>query len=298
MTVSVAYYRQCMSDVTVRRANLVDLPSVRAVAIGSGLFDSDGWTGVELAVRACLSGEAVGLVWVGERSGRVLGVGYVAPEPFADSMWNLYLLAVDAGARGSGIGSALVRQVEGEARQHGVRTLVIETSGVETFAASRSFYESLGYAREARIRDFYGDGDDKVVYWKSVASAPCAPVTAGGPVAFVGADRDGRVSIWNHAAETLVGYARSEILGRAVAVLVPESFRSDHERGFAAAMATGPRNRDAVPFHLPVRCADGTERLFAARFVLLDDPGGRPCGAVVLLSPAVPDAVAWSPVAS
>ena len=34
------------------------------------------------------------------------------------------------------------------------------------FAGQRAFYVRLGYHEEARIREFYGPDDDKVIYWK------------------------------------------------------------------------------------------------------------------------------------
>lgn len=59
-----------------------------------------------------------------------------------------------------------MRHVEHELRLAGARVLLIETSGVPEFAAQRSFYAGLGYHEEARIRDFYAAGDDKIVFWK------------------------------------------------------------------------------------------------------------------------------------
>ena len=48
---------------------------------------------------------------------------------------------------------------------------LIETSGVPDFAAQRAFYAGLGYHEEARIRDFYAAGDDKIVFWKRLVPA-------------------------------------------------------------------------------------------------------------------------------
>ena len=47
-----------------------------------------------------------------------------------------------------------------------------QTSGVPGFAGQRAFYSRLGFIREARIRDFYEPGDDKIVYWKNILAAP------------------------------------------------------------------------------------------------------------------------------
>jgi ribosomal protein S18 acetylase RimI-like enzyme len=52
------------------------------------------------------------------------------------------------------------------------RVLIVETSSTDQYARTRTFYRKLGYDEEARIRQFYGPSDDKVVFWKSLAAAP------------------------------------------------------------------------------------------------------------------------------
>jgi len=48
----------------------------------------------------------------------------------------------------------------------GGRVLLVETSGLASFERVRAFYRKCGYDEEARIRDFYVAGDDKLVYRK------------------------------------------------------------------------------------------------------------------------------------
>jgi len=72
----------------------------------------------------------------------------------------------------------MVEFVEAALRHAGARILIIETSGVGSFAATRAFYGKLGYHEEARIRGFYGPGDDKVIFWKEIGSS--VPPTANG----------------------------------------------------------------------------------------------------------------------
>lgn len=59
--------------------------------------------------------------------------------------------------------------VERDLTARGARILLVKTSGVPEFARTRRFYGGLGYDEEARIRDFYEDGDDKVVFRKALA---------------------------------------------------------------------------------------------------------------------------------
>lgn len=48
----------------------------------------------------------------------------------------------------------------------GARMLLVETSGLTSFKQTRTLYTKCGYEEEARIRDFYVAGDDKVVFCK------------------------------------------------------------------------------------------------------------------------------------
>jgi len=46
----------------------------------------------------------------------------------------------------------------------GGRMLLVET--LASFHLAQAFYRKYGYEEEARIRDFYAAGDDKVVFRK------------------------------------------------------------------------------------------------------------------------------------
>ena len=46
--------------------------------------------------------------------------------------------------------------------------MIVETSGADEFRLTRKFYENLNYHKEATIRDFWSEGDDKVIYWKKL----------------------------------------------------------------------------------------------------------------------------------
>ena len=104
-------------------------------------------------------------------SGMIVGAAYFGPESHSDRVWNLYFLAVTKQYQGGGTGSALVAWVEANLRTRGTdiaKLLLIETSSVDSFEPTRTFYRKQGYVEEARIREYYGAGDDKVVFWKSL----------------------------------------------------------------------------------------------------------------------------------
>jgi ribosomal protein S18 acetylase RimI-like enzyme len=107
-------------------------------------------------------------VWLTDDDGGPVGVAYYAPERMAEGTWNLYMLAVHPDRQRQGRGAAMVRHVERELSGRGARLLLIETSGLGRFERTRAFYRALRYDEEARIRDFYNAGDDKVVFRKAL----------------------------------------------------------------------------------------------------------------------------------
>ena len=42
--------------------------------------------------------------------------------------------------------------------------LLVETSSTDDYEAARRFYDRAGFDREARVREFYGPRDDKIVF--------------------------------------------------------------------------------------------------------------------------------------
>lgn len=96
-------------------------------------------------------------------SGTLVGYAAFGPTPDTDRSWDLYWIAVHPDAQGAGAGAALVRAVEREIEARGGRLVAIETSSREDYTNTRTFYERLGYAEQARLADFYAPGDDRVV---------------------------------------------------------------------------------------------------------------------------------------
>lgn len=95
---------------------------------------------------------------------KVLGYACWGPTPMTDRTFDLYWIAVDPRRQGGGVGRALMAAVEQRLRSEGARLLLVETASKESYAATRAFYERIGYEEVARTPDFYRDGDDRVVY--------------------------------------------------------------------------------------------------------------------------------------
>lgn len=141
------------------------MPAVRAIIDATGLFPSemlDAMVG-ELP-RATDSTE----FWLTFDDGGPVAVAYYAPEQMTEGTWNLYLIAVHPEQQGKGIGAALMAHVEKTLAAAGERVLLVETSGLDEFERTRNFYRNIGYDEEARIREFYSAGEDKVIFRKSL----------------------------------------------------------------------------------------------------------------------------------
>lgn len=78
----------------------------------------------------------------------------------------LYSLAVDAQARGAGLGGALLAAAEAEARGRGCNAMQLEVRVGNPSAIA--LYERRGYMRTTRLRGFYEDGADAWRYAKDL----------------------------------------------------------------------------------------------------------------------------------
>jgi len=90
------------------------------------------------------------------------------PEEMTEGTWNMLAIAVMPARHRSGHGAALVARVEAALRERGARLVIVDTSGTDGFADTRAFYAALSYGEEARIRDFWDAGDDKVTFRKAL----------------------------------------------------------------------------------------------------------------------------------
>ena len=107
-------------------------------------------------------------IWFTYEQDKPIAIGYCAPEKMTEGTWNLYLIAVHPKYQGKGYGTSMMNYIEQLLADQGERILLVETSGLDGFEKTRSFYRRCGYEEEAKIRDFYQAGEDKIVFRKSL----------------------------------------------------------------------------------------------------------------------------------
>ena len=104
-----------------------------------------------------------------EQQGSPVGFSYCVHEKLTEGTWNVLAIAVLPEMQNQGLGGLLMEHIEQTLRRRDSTTLLVETSSLSEYEGARKFYESIGYQKEAVIRDFYAKDDHKVVFWKSLS---------------------------------------------------------------------------------------------------------------------------------
>lgn len=146
-----------------------DTDALLVLAEATGLFEADQIEDLfQMLDQHFNSGIASPGIWLTDYDSKPVGIAYVAPERMTHGTWNLYLIAIHPDHQKQGRGAALLQNIEQMLTERGGRVLLVETAGTDDFEYVRKFYRNSGYEEEARIRDFYIDGVDKVVFRKSL----------------------------------------------------------------------------------------------------------------------------------
>jgi GNAT superfamily N-acetyltransferase len=155
------------SDVQWRFAPSENDPAkVRELVTATGYFYPDEVAvAQELVAERLAKGESSGYYFVfAERDGELLGYACYGPIACTRDSYDLYWIAVHPRIQKAGLGRRILRQAEECIRQRGGGRVYIETSNRAQYASTRAFYLRCGYHLAATLAEFYGPGDDKVIY--------------------------------------------------------------------------------------------------------------------------------------
>lgn len=97
-------------------------------------------------------------------------------------------------------------------------------------------------------------------------------------------DPDGSIVFWNRAATRIFGWAKSEVLGKSLNLIIPERLRKRHGDGYAKVMATGHTNYGDRLLEVPALHHDGHTISIAFTVSLLTRDGdSRPTGIAAVI---------------
>ncbi len=159
----------------IRPLTSSDHDAVRVILQNAGNFTAEEIeTATELVDDWLAEGEASGyLTYVLESMSDPFPIiGYICfgEAPLTTGTYDLYWIAVDQKHHRGGHGKKLIQFAEREIERRGGRMLLIETSSLETYGGTISFYERTGYEIAGRIKDFYRPGDDKLIFRKGIGT--------------------------------------------------------------------------------------------------------------------------------
>ena len=149
----------------IRPITSEDIPDLKTVIEANDLFPSDMLDGM---IADYFNNESNNEFWFTYEDEKPMAITYCAPEKMTEGTWNLYLIAVHPDWQGQGIGTSMMDYIEQTLSQQGERILLVETSGLASFQNTQKFYFKCGYEQEARIREFYQAGEDKIIFRKSL----------------------------------------------------------------------------------------------------------------------------------
>ncbi len=149
----------------IRPTQANDFDALIDIATASGLFEPDQ---TEMLAGMLRSPSENDVWFTDEDANGPVGVAYLAPEKMTNGTWNLLFIAVHPNHQRQGRGKTILKHVQDWLRLKGERILLVETAGLDDFDYVRTFYASDGFETEARVRDFYDSGVDKVIFRKSL----------------------------------------------------------------------------------------------------------------------------------
>ena len=93
--------------------------------------------------------------------------------------------------------------------------------------------------------------------------------------AIIAVDNDGKIVLWNPAAERIFGFTGADAVGQSLDLIIPERFRERHWEGFRKVMRTGETRYGADVLRVPALHKDGRPLSIAFTVALLKSPGSE-----------------------
>ncbi len=106
--------------------------------------------------------------FVARQAHKTIGWVCFGPTPCTVGTFDIYWIAVDPEHQNTGVGTSLMQYAATIIKNLKGRMITIDTSGSQRYFSTCRFYESLGYCKEACLKDFYAVGDDKIIYIKRI----------------------------------------------------------------------------------------------------------------------------------
>ena len=104
------------------------------------------------------------------------------------------------------------------------------------------------------------------------------------PDALIVSDADNRIQFWNSGAERIFGFNAAEAIGQSLDIIIPDTLRARHGRGYRETMQTGVTRYGAGDLlAVPAFRKDGTRISIQFSILPLSDRHGKMTGVAAIL---------------
>jgi acetoin utilization deacetylase AcuC-like enzyme/GNAT superfamily N-acetyltransferase len=151
-----------------------DVGRVRSLVASTGMFStSEVDIAGELVTERLTKGIRSGYHFIlAERGPGLVAYACYGQIEGTQGSFDLYWIAVAPEEQRKGLGAQVYARAEAAMRKAGAKHIYVDTSSSDRYAPTRGFYQRMGFIEEARLPDFYGPGDGKVIYVKELGSEP------------------------------------------------------------------------------------------------------------------------------
>ena len=150
----------------IRAVSRADIDKLKKVVDSSELFPSEY---LDEMISDYFNNSDTEEIWFTYIENKIpTAIGYCVPEKLTEGTYNLLAIGVLKESQGKGIASEMMKHIELVLKKRGGRILIVETSSDDAQIAARNFYKKIGYTEEAVIRDFWKEGEHKIVFWKKL----------------------------------------------------------------------------------------------------------------------------------
>ena len=150
----------------IRPINRADIDGLKTVLDSCGLFPSEY---LDEMISDYFNNADTQDIWFTCIDNNLpVAIGYSVPEKLTNGTYNLLAIGVSESFQRKGIANEMMNYIEQHLKRKNVRILIVETSSDDAQIGARNFYKKIGYTQAAVIKDFWKDGEDKIVFWKKL----------------------------------------------------------------------------------------------------------------------------------
>ncbi len=155
-----------MTNNQIRKVQMEDLIGLKEVLDSSELFPSEYFD--EMISDYFNNANTEDIWFTCLDNNKPVAIGYCVPEKFTEGTYNLLAIGVSKDFQRKRIASAMIKYIEELLKHKEGRILIVETSSNDAQIGARNLYPKIGYTQVGVIKEFWKEGEDKVIFWKKL----------------------------------------------------------------------------------------------------------------------------------